>query len=67
MSNFEVLNKERFEEVYKLGVEFSCEGLEPDKFKAKSESEMKAFLKGYKEGLELQKKETTKKGESLAM
>lgn len=41
------------EEIHKLGIEFAIEGINAEKYKAKSTEEKRVFLSGYKEGLEI--------------
>ena len=57
MTNAEVMFED-YEKYYKIGMEFAGDGLSPDRFKSESPEQLKAFLEGYKAGLEMQKENT---------
>lgn len=46
------------EEIYNMGLEWSYEQIDPEKFKAQTQEEKKVFLEGYMAGLEMQKQNT---------
>lgn len=46
------------DEIYNMGLEWSYEQIDPEKFKAQTQEEKKVFLEGYMAGLEMQKQNT---------
>ena len=52
------------DEIFNIGLEWSYEGIKPEKFKAESPEEMRVFLEGYKKGLEIQAKQSIEHEES---
>ena len=63
----ESFNKQKLEELHNIGKDFAFDGLSPEMFKANSEEEMRAFLEGYKEGLELMKANSEEKESGMKM
>ena len=63
----ESFNREKLEEISKIGKDFAFDGLNPELFKANNEEEMKAFLEGYKEGLQEMKANTENKESGMKM
>ena len=51
----ESLSKEKIEELHSIGKDFAFDGMDPSQFKGHNDAEKKAFLEGYKEGLQLMK------------
>jgi hypothetical protein len=63
----ESFNKQKLEELHNIGKDFAFDGLSPEMFKANSEEEMRAFLEGYKEGLQLMKANNEEKESGMKM
>ena len=54
----ESLNTEKREELLKIGMDFAFEGINPEQFKSNTPEEQKAFLEGYKKGIQIIKQNT---------
>ena len=63
----ESFSKEKLEELHNIGKDFAFDGLSPELFKANSDEEMKAFLEGYKEGLQEMKANSEEKKSGMKM
>ena len=63
----ESFSKEKLEELHNIGKDFAFDGLSPELFKANSDEEMKAFLEGYKEGLQEMKANSEEKESGMKM
>lgn len=63
----ESLSQEKIEELHSIGKDFAFDGFDPSQFKAHNEAEMKAFLEGYKEGLQFMKEHSEEKETGMKM
>ena len=63
----ESLNTEKRNELRSTGMEFAFEGISPEQFKFNTPEEQKAFLEGYKEGIQIIKKNTNEEENNKKM